>query len=114
MAPHAHGNPFPRILEGEDWMFPVIRCHKNTLHLRIVRNSPEASSSWGAMYFGQLPGLCFKGPDGFGCCTDEAAFPRAGDSAKRIGTPKLRQQDFPSCVFVKIDLFHRWFRVDVA
>jgi hypothetical protein len=64
MPSHAHGNSLPGILERKDWMFPVIRCHKNTLHFRIVRNSPEADSIWSIAYFGQPPGLWFKRPDG--------------------------------------------------
>src|SRR5215469_6032412 len=114
MASHADGNPLPGILEGEDWMFPVIRCHKNTLHLRIVPNSPEADSGWSILYFGQPPGFWFKRPDSFGCCTEDAVFLRAGDSAKRIGTLKLRQQNFPTCLLVQIDLLHSWFGVDFA
>src|ERR1044071_7061648 len=96
MPSHAYGNPLPGILERKDWMFPVIRCHKNTLHFRIVRNSPEADSIWSIAYFGQPPGLWFKRPDGFGCCTEEAVFVRTGDCAKRTGTLKLRQQNFSS------------------
>ena len=114
MASHAHGDPLPGILEREDWMFPIIRCHKNTLHLWIVRNLPEAGISWGILYFGQPSGFWFKGPDSFGCCKEEAAFLRTGDSAKGIGTFKLRQQNFPSRLLVQVDLLHSWFRVDVA
>ena|SRR5206468_4726961 len=114
MAPHANGNPIPRILECEYWLFPVIRCHKNTLHLRIVRDSPEADSVWSIAYFGQPSGLWFKGPDGFGCCAEEAVFVRAGDSANRIGTLKLRQRNFPSRLLVQIDFFYRWLGVDVV
>src|SRR5206468_6581971 len=94
MASHAHGNPLPGILECEYWLFPVVRCHKNTLHLRIVRNSPEADFIWSIAYFGQPPRLWFKGPEGFGRRTKEAIFVRTGNSAKRVGSLKLRQQDF--------------------
>jgi hypothetical protein len=61
MASHAHRNPLRWIVKREDRMFPVIRCHKNALHLRIIRNSPEANSSWGIAYFGLPPGFWFKG-----------------------------------------------------
>src|SRR6266542_2208844 len=113
MTSHAHGNPLPGILEREDWIFPVIRCHKNALHLWIVGNSPEAGIE-GVVYFGQPPRLWFKGPDGFGCCAEEAVFVRTGDSVKHIGTLKLRQQNFPSRLLGQIDLLHSWFRVDVG
>jgi len=75
-------------------MFPVIRYHKNALHLRIMRNSPEANSSRSIAHFGQPPGFWFKAPDGFGCCTEEAISVCTGDSAKPVGTLKLRQQNF--------------------
>jgi hypothetical protein len=100
MASHAHGNPLPGIFECEYWLVPVIRRHKNTLHLRIVRNSPETDSIRSIAYFGQPPGLWFKGPDGSGCCAEEAVFVRTGDSAKRIGSVKLRQQNFPNRLLV--------------
>jgi hypothetical protein len=95
-------------------MFPVIRCHKNTLHFRIIRNSPETHSIWSIAYFGQSPGSWFKRPDGFGCCAEEAVLVRTGDCAKRIGTLKLRQQNFPNRLLVQIDLLHSRFRIDVA
>src|SRR6266487_4218039 len=114
MASHPHGNPLPGIFKCEDWMFPIIRCHKNTLYLWIVRNLPEAGIGWGILYFGQPSGLWFKGPHGFGCCAEEAVFVRTGDSAKRIGTLQLCQQNFPNRLLVQIDLLHSWFRIDIA
>jgi hypothetical protein len=91
MASHAHGNPLRWIVEHEHRMFSVIRCHENTLHLRIVSNSRETDFGWGVAHSGQPPGLWFKGPDSFGCRTEEAIFVRTGDSAKPVGTVKLRQ-----------------------
>src|SRR5262245_33437674 len=95
-------------------MFPVIRCHENTLHFRIIRNLPEANASWGIAYLGQPPGPWLKRPDGFGVCTEEAVFVCTGDSAKTVGTIKLRQQNFPRRLFVQVDFFNGWFSVDVA
>ena len=100
MASHAHRSPLRWIVKREDRMFPVICCHKNALHLRIIRNSPEANSSWGIPRFGQPPRFRFKGPDSFGCCTEEAVSMRTGDSAKPVGSVKLRQQNFPNRLLV--------------
>ncbi len=114
MASHAHWNPVRWIVEHEHRMFPVIRRQENTLHFRIIRNSPEANSSRSIAHFGQPPGFWFKEPDGFGCCTEEAISVCTGDSAKPVGTLKLRQQNFPSRLLVQIDFFYSWFGLDVA
>ena len=114
MVSHAHRNQLRWIVKREDRMFPVIRYHKNALHLRIMRNSPEANSSRSIAHFGQPPGFWFKEPDGFGCCTEEAISVCTGDSAKPVGTLKLRQQNFPSRLLVQIDFFYSWFGLDVA
>jgi hypothetical protein len=55
-----------------------------------------------------------KGPDGFGCRAEEAVFVHAGDSAKRVGSVKLRQHNFPNRLFVQIEFLYSWFRVDVT
>jgi hypothetical protein len=94
MASHAHRNQPRWIVKREDGMFPVIRCHKNALHLWIIRNSPEANSSWGIAHFGQPPGFWFKRPDSFGCCAEEAVFVRTGDSAKRVGSRQAAPAQF--------------------
>src|SRR5215475_11433875 len=103
MTSHAHRNPFRGIVEHENWMFWVIRCHKNTLLLWIICNSPEAGSAWGLANLGQSPGFWLKGPEGFRCRAEEAVFVCASDSAKRLGSIKLRQRNFTRRPFVQID-----------